>query len=144
MELRIYTPELNLIGIIENFTSLIWTRKFYEPGTVELHCPITDYNISLLKLENIISKIDSLEAAVIEDVRITQAYQQNKMVIKGRFLSSYMDRRLIRPRVNFSGMTEVAMRTLLNGVVQIPLVRLGDLKNFEETVEFQATYKNLL
>ena len=32
MEVRIYDRDLNFKGVIENHTSLIWTRKYYEPG----------------------------------------------------------------------------------------------------------------
>ena len=36
------------------------------------------------------------------------------------------------------------MRNLLSGVTAIPLVELGTLNGFAETVEFQATMKNLM
>ena len=55
-----------------------------------------------------------------------------------------MDRRLIKKTVNFSGKTEVAMRQLYSGVVPLPLVELGNLNGFPESVEFQVTMKNLL
>ena len=54
-----------------------------------------------------------------------------------------MDRRLIKQTVNFDGRVEVAMRNLLSGAVAIPLVELGELHGFTETVRFQATMKNL-
>lgn len=41
MEVRIYDRDLNFKGVIENHTSLIWTRKYYEPGNFEIHVPIT-------------------------------------------------------------------------------------------------------
>ena len=56
MEVRIYGQNLFRKGQIENQISLIWTRKFYEPGTFELHAPITDENLSLLQPGNIIGK----------------------------------------------------------------------------------------
>lgn len=42
MEVRIYDRDLNFKGVIENHTSLIWTRKYYEPGNFEIHAPITE------------------------------------------------------------------------------------------------------
>lgn len=144
MEIRIYRPDLYRAGQIENHTSLIWTRKFYEPGTFELHAPITPENLELLVAGNIISKKGSSEAGVIEDIEKEESDIKNEITVKGRFLSSYMDRRLIKSTVNFSGKVEIAMRQLLQGVTPIPLVTLGTLNNFTETVEFQATMKNLL
>lgn len=143
MEIRIYRPDLYRTGQIENHNSLIWTRKFYEPGNFELHAPITDENLELLQPGNIVSKKGSGEAGVIEDIKKEESHITNKITVKGRFLSSYMDRRLIKSTVNFSGLVEVAMRQLLESVTPIPLVRLGELHGFEERVEFQATMKNL-
>ena len=144
MTIRVYNPSLNFQGVVENHTSLIWTRRYFEVGEFELHAPITPDNLNLLLLGNIVWKRGSLEAGVIEDVTLAQNNLQNQIIAKGRFLESYMDRRLIRPTFTFDGKVEVAMRTILSNAVAIPLVQLGTLNNFPETVEFQATYKNLL
>ena len=144
MEVRIYGRNLFRIGQIENQTSLIWTRKFYEPGTFELHAPITDENLYMLQEGNIIGKKGSDEAGVIEDIEKEESDIKNEITVKGRFLSSYMDRRLIKKTVNFSGYIEVAMRQLYSGCIPIPLVELGSLNGFKERAEFQVTMKNLL
>lgn len=144
MEVRIYNKELRRIGQMENQTSLIWTRKFYEPGNFEIHAPITDENLSLLRPGNLIGKKGSEEAGVIESIEKEESDIKNEITVKGRFLSSYMERRLIKKTVNFSGTVENAMRQLLTGAAPIPLVELGTLNGFPETVQFQATMKNLL
>ena len=144
MEVRIYNKELHRIGQMENQTSLIWTRKFYEPGNFEIHAPITDENLSLLRPGNLIGKKGSEEAGVIENIEKEESDIKNEITVKGRFLSSYMERRLIKKTVNFSGTVEIAMRQLLTGAAPIPLVELGPLNGFPETVQFQATMKNLL
>ena len=144
MEVRIYGRNLFRIGQIENQTSLIWTRKFYEPGAFELHAPITDENLYMLQEGNIIGKKGSDEAGVIEDIEKEESDIKNEITVKGRFLSSYMDRRLIKKTVNFSGYIEVAMRQLYSGCIPIPLVELGSLNGFKERAEFQVTMKNLL
>lgn len=144
MELRIYDASMNRIGIVELFSSMIWTRKYYEPGTFEIKAPIIAENALLFVPGNIISKAGAVEAGVIEDVSLSEYSGRSEAVIKGRFLSSYMDRRLIRSTVNFNGKVEVAMRQLLTEATAIPSVELGSLNGFAETVEFQATMKNLL
>lgn len=144
MQLRIYDAELKFLGITENQTSVIWTRKYFEPGEFQVELPITDDNLSLFQLGNIVSKRDSIEAGVIEDLRLHESISAKVIIASGRFLSSYMDRRLIRPKYNFSGRIEVAMRTILDNAADIPLVELGELQGFTEEITFQATYKNLL
>lgn len=144
MQLRIYDAEFNFLGITENQTSVIWTRRYYESGEFSVVLPITDDNIRLYQIGNIVAKRDSIEAGVIEDLQIHESFDSHTITASGRFLSSYMDRRLIRPRYTFDGLVEVAMRTILDNAVAIPLVELGELQGFTDTVTFQATYKNLL
>ena len=144
MEIRFYSPDMDFCGVMENQTSLVWTRKYFEPGEFELHTPITEDNLRLTSRGNLVWKRGGVEAAVIEDRQLEESSSKNEIVAKGRFLSSYMDRRLIKSTVVFSGKVEMAMRQLLSGATPIPRVELGQLQGFEATVSFQATYKNLL
>lgn len=144
MEVRFYNSDMDFLGVMENQTSLTWTRKFYEPGKARLFAPLTKENLALTQLGNLIWMRGCSEAAVIEDRIIEESATRSQIEVTGRFISSYMDRRLIRPKVTFSGKVEVGMRKLLSDAVAIPRVELGTLNDFSETVSFQATYKNLL
>ncbi len=144
MEIRIYNQEMDFQGVMENQTSLLWLRKYYEPGDFELYTPITEDNLKLTQLGNLIWMRGCKEAAVIEDRKLEESDVKNEITVKGRFLSSYMDRRLIKGTVNFSGKAEMAMRQLLSDAIPIPRVQLGEVQGFEESVSFQVTYKNLL
>lgn len=145
MELRIYDASMNFKGLIENQTSVQWNRKYYDCGSFELHCPVTKNNQSLLQRGNLVWIRGAAEAGVIENITIQQDDYQNELTVKGRFLESYMSRRLIRPTYDAqSKRVEVAMREILTNAVAIPLVQLGELNGYEDTVTFQATYKNLL
>lgn len=144
MDLRIYTPDLDFQGIVDDASSIIWTRRYDTPGEAQIVAPIADNNLRLFQRGNLVSFRGATEAAVIEDREIREDYRERKMTIRGRFLSSYMDRRLIRPTFKFSGLVEVAMRSILTNAYPIPLVELGELQGFTDTVKFQATYKDLL
>lgn len=144
MELRFYDKNMMLRGVMENQTSVIWTRRYQEPGDFEIHAPITESNLRLTKRGNLVWMKGSAEAGVIEDLKLEDSSVKNEIIAKGRFLSSYMDRRLIKGTYRFSGKVETAMREILTNASAIPLVELGQVQGFEETIEFQATYKNLL
>lgn len=145
MEIRIYDSEMNFLGIIENHTSLLWNRKYYEPGNFEMHVPFTDSNYSLIQQGNLIWKKGSNEAGVIEYITREESSKNSQITVKGRFLSSYMDRRLIKETYTANNIkVEIAMREILSRATSIPKVELGQLKNYEDKVTFQATYKNLL
>ena len=144
MEVRVYDATLNFKGISENQTSFIWTRRYFESGEFRIYLPLTDDNLKLYKLGNLVTYRGANEAGVIEDLTLRYTSTERVIIAEGRFLTSYMDRRLVRPTLNFSGKVEVAMRKMLTDAVPIPLVELGELNGFEETIEFQATYRNLL
>lgn len=144
MEIRIYDRDLNFVGLVENQRSFIWTRRYFEPGSFELHVPITDYTISLFQMGRLVSYAGAGDAGVIEELELEESALHNEIIAKGRFLASYMDRRLIRGTLNFNGRVEVAMRKILSDATPLPLVQLGTLKGYTDTIQFQATYKNVL
>ncbi|MDL2318549.1 siphovirus ReqiPepy6 Gp37-like family protein [Eubacteriales bacterium OttesenSCG-928-A19] len=142
--IRVYSPTLDFMGTIENHTSLLWKRRYFEPGGFEVHAPATDKNLRLLKPGNLIMRRGSVEAGIIGDLENEESDIKNEVTRQGRFLSFYFDWRLIQGRVNFSGTVEDAMRQLVSvNSEAVPLVELGERKGFAETVSFQATYKNL-
>lgn len=145
MEIRIYSRDLRFQGVSENQTSVIWTRRYFEAGDFEIHAPITDNNVKLYQIGNIVWIQGAVEAGIIEDLKYEETRLLNSITVKGRFLESYMDRRVIHPTVNFSGLTEVGMRTLLQNITpSFPYVELGELQGYEESVRFQCSWKNLL
>lgn len=145
MEIRVYSRDMHFQGVAENQTSIIWTRKYFEAGNFEIYVPITEANVRLFQLENLVWLQGASEAGVIEEVKYTQSNVENNIVVSGRFLESYMDRRLIHPIVNFTGKTEVAMRELLDNITPVlPYVQLGDLQGFDEEITFQYGWKPLL
>ena len=144
MEIRIYNNELFRKGVIEDHTSLIWTRKYFEPGNFELHCPLTSRNITYLSKGNLVSKADTVECGVIESLELNESFENKEIIAKGRFLSSYMDRRLVKGTFSYSGTVQKAMTDLLDSVTPIPLVEYRETRSFSDTITFQATMKNLL
>lgn len=144
-EIRVYSPALERIGSIEDHESLIWTRRYFEPGEFELHAPITRKNLEYLQPGNIITMKGSPEAGVIEHVINEENHEKNIAARRGRFLSSYLDRRLIKNTVQFSGTPEEVMRKMLDVVAPIPLLQKSAFKGIAgERIELQATMKNLL
>lgn len=144
MEIRVYDAYLKFKGISENQTSFVWTRKYFEPGEFRIYLPLTDDNLRIYQLNNLVTYRGANEAGVIENLVMRNTSTERVIIAEGRFISSYMDRRLVRPTLNFSGKVEEAMRQMLTDAVPIPLVQLGELNGFDERIEFQATYKNLL
>jgi hypothetical protein len=153
MELYIYDRNLNFKGIIDNFTSFRWIRKYYKNGEFELHCDLTFDSLELLKKGNIIYKKDDAEAGFIEYRNLKQDIEGKELLtIKGKFLTGYFNRRIIWGTQIFNTTAENVMRSLVteqcispvNTDRIIPNLILGSNKGYINTVNFQVSYKNLL
>lgn len=146
-QVKVYDINLMRQGVIDVYRSLIWTRKFKEAGTVELHAALNKRNLKRLKEGNIVTMSGSVESAVIEGVAADD--YSNEITATGRMLSSGLSRRGIKTVVNISNATyEDAMRTLvdisaISGENPLPRFELGERKGIGETVTFQVSYKEL-
>lgn len=82
--------------MITAFTSLKWTRKYNDVGELELTIPFTSENMGLLAKGNITYKKDTDEAAFILDRNIfTDAFGNERLIIRGKFLNKILDSRII-------------------------------------------------
>lgn len=152
MELFVFNRNLNMLGIIDAFTSLQWIRRYYKAGEFELHCDLTMDNLNLLQRENIIYKKGDTEAGYIEYRDFKQDTDGKEiLIIKGKFLTYYTNRRIIWGTEIINNTVENAMRTLVNDNCINPTdtnriinnLILGTLNNFAPTVNYQVSYSNL-
>lgn len=149
MELYIYSPSIEQLGVIDSFSSLRWRRRFFEPGEFELHCPANSDNLALLAEGNIIARLDRCEAGVIEGLTVESTDESgDELTVTGRMGSSLLDRRIITPAISFTGTAEAAMRKIVsdNAIAArpIPGLTLGTPGNFTPACSFQVRYKGVL
>lgn len=145
MNIRFYSPDLEYLGEVENARSLIWTRRYYEAGEFNLEMPITPDNVALSKRGNIVWLRGSADAGLIENIQLAERNDEALLTVSGRFLAAYLDRRVIKGTpYQFSGTAEDGMRAIVNDMTPIPRIVLGTRQGYSQTVEFQATYKNVL
>ncbi|MBU4437932.1 MAG: siphovirus ReqiPepy6 Gp37-like family protein [Firmicutes bacterium] len=152
MDLYVADRSFNKLGTVNNRTSLRWVRRYRKTGEFEIHCPATAQNVEKLKRGNVIIKPGDPEAGFIK-YRNLQENDEGKelLVIKGDFLTGYLNRRIIWGIEILNGLVEVAMRTLVNKNAINPTdpdriitgLSLGALTNYTETANFQTSYQNL-
>ncbi|NMM65502.1 hypothetical protein HBE96_23265 [Clostridium sp. P21] len=153
MELYIFDRELNFKGILESYSNLRWVRKYHKAGEFELHCALTPEILELLKRENILWKKADDEAGFIEYRNLKQDKNgQEILVVKGRFLTKYLDRRIIWGSELLQTTVENAMRTLVNNNCInpidknriIPNLIIEENKGYIQNINYHISYKNLL
>ena len=152
MDIYIFNRNIELQGIIDNFTSLIWTRKYGKSGEFSLTTNVTDNVINLLKRDNIIYKKDDTEGAFIETVEISLNSQgKEEIKVTGKFLTSYLNRRINWTKLVKRSTYENIMRLLVsNNAINtianriINNLELGEFKGYTGTTKYTNSYGNVL
>lgn len=153
MEVRIFNRDFKFLGLVENYYSYIYNEKYASCGSFELHCPATHENLNLLTLNNLVFRPGDAEGGYIVSRELKKDIKNVEIVIvKGNFMSGYLNRRIIFGTFDFNTTGEDAIRKIINENVinpldsrrKIPKFILGDKKGFLEKVEFRTSYKNTL
>src|SRR5512133_2365475 len=100
MELRVLNTSFVSVGIVDSVNSMIWTERYYGYGDFEIYVEYTPEMLALLQEEYYLVLANSEKAMIIEDVSIKANPETgNKLLIKGRSLSSLLDRRIVLSQV---------------------------------------------
>lgn len=146
-QVKVYNIDLQRLGVIDVYRSLIWTRKYKEAGTVEFHAALNSRNLALLQKGNILTMTGSVESAIVEGMAADD--YSNEITATGRMLSAGLSRRGIKTVVNISNATyEAAMRKLVDVSAisvtnPLPHLLLGEEKGLGNAVTLQVSYKDL-
>jgi len=153
LEAYVYNTDLEAIGIIDAFASLIWTTRYFQEGDFELYLPVSDKNIKLLQENYYLMRPDDDSVMIIKKIKITTDLENSSyMTVSGPSLESVLGRRIIWRQTNLSGRVEECIRRLIteNAIEpdvlsrKIHRLKLGTLLGFTETMETQVTGDNLL
>lgn len=156
----IYVLDQNLkpIAIVDAFTSVIWADRYYEQGDCELYLPATMTALSVLKKGNYLTKSDSEMVCVIEKIEVdTNSENGNYLIITGRDVKSFLDRRVVWNTISIDGNVEAAVRSMVDGALGGTavaarkllkqnggrLMYLGTSQGLAEVTTEQISYKNI-
>lgn len=96
--IRIIDRDFNLLSEIDDYESLLWTRRWYRPGEFELCINLNKQNTRTLQKENIV--LFGEKAGIIRHREISldeNGKGGETLVIKGSSLSSLIGRRITLP-----------------------------------------------
>ncbi len=141
--LYIYDLDFNFIGTIDSFKSLRWRRKYFEAGEFEIVLTPDDTIIDYLKNDYLIMRNNYTEAGIIETISFSDNGTDEDYTISGRFLSSILDRRIVKKQINFNGTSVDGMKSLLYQMSPFPKFEIEQTTFDSENINFQCTYKNI-
>lgn len=152
-ELYILNQDRERIDIIDDYKSLIWTPRFYECGDFEIYIKASERTLSLLHVDNYVTRPDSDMVGIIEKVQtVTDPDEGDHIIASGRCAKSLIGRRVVWFVTNISDTVENGIRRLLTENLiapkyfyrEMPNFVLGESQGFTETMSAQYTGDNVL
>lgn len=119
LKMEVYTPALELAGILEVYQSVIWEEYAFQAGSFSVDSLITPATAALLIPENIIW-IGGETAGIIEAVQESVGEAGPYITVKGPLLAGLLDRRILWGRYDLRGAAPTIMRELVNDCAVTP------------------------
>lgn len=113
LKLEVYTPALELVGMLEIQRSVIWAEKAFSAGSFSLESLITEDTRALLVPENILW-IAGDTGGIIEHVEQQAGADGPYITVKGRDLTGIFDRRILWGQYDLHGTPAAIMHQLVN------------------------------
>lgn len=103
MDIYVLNKNLVVIAIIDNYKSLIWTKRYYTYGDFELYIPADEKLLNYLKQDYYLTRDDDDSVMIIEKIEITTSVEEGDFfIITGRSLESILARRIVWTQTNIS------------------------------------------
>lgn len=114
MILYIMNTSLEIVKVIDNASSVIWTRRYYEAGDFEIYIKADADVLPYLKEDHFVKRFDSDMIGVIESVQVvTDPEKGDYITVSGRDLKSLLSRRIVWTQTNVSGTVSACINQLL-------------------------------
>lgn len=148
----VMTDQFIRLAVIDDYSSFIWSSRYYTTGDFQLIVDATPEYMSLFKEQYYIVRDDDENVGIIEDIFVERTEDGNdRLIIKGRFIDSIIARRIIAVQTTVSGKISDCIEQLLDENIINPSNAARQIDNFvidsyEVATAFQAQYtgKNLL
>lgn len=149
--LEVYDENLNFVGLINDFVSLVWTSRFYEAGEFDLYAEYKYYN--LLQANFFIMRNDTSEVMQIKTVELSRDADGGMLAhITGKGALEYLSQRIIYHTITFSGDPVNYIKQIINDNVISPASSSRRLQLFNSitgttlgrTIKAQVRWDNVL
>lgn len=158
MDIYVLNKDLNTVGIIDTYLSLIWTTRYYDVGECELEVLATAANLDLLQAGRYLKRPDDNMICIIRKINIKTSIENgNYLIVTGKDVKCLLYQRIVWNTTVFSTTTEAMIRTLAYnalGNASAPdraikntngniIFELETLAGFTGDSEEQISYKNV-
>lgn len=136
---NVYDKNLNRVGTIETWVSLLWQEGYNTVGTFVIECQQTKEVAKLLKIGNYIGRGDFKTLCLIRSVEV----RDHRIVANGHPAVNILGERVSTTIISNEN-AEEAMRSLVANMSQWECVEVGELAGITENFERQISDKTVL
>ncbi|MBP5598385.1 MAG: siphovirus ReqiPepy6 Gp37-like family protein [Pseudobutyrivibrio sp.] len=134
MDVTIRDNNFNIVGIVDDYESIIWTDRYNTPGDFQLYGTLDSTIAEYCKIGYFVNIPNSDRTMVIETISAeSNPRQSNKITVTGRSVESILDRRIIWGTEIFLGennKVQDAIREIITHHVISPAVAQRAIPNF--------------
>lgn len=131
MEVLVLDNNLQVVGVIDQYESLLWTDRYNKAGDFEIYTQVNPKILDLAKIDRYLWRKGSEHLMIIESITIKVDVEDGEYItVKGRSLESLLTRRIIWGLRIISGNVQDAIETLLNENAINPKMTTRVLPNF--------------
>lgn len=157
-DVYVLNGNLEAIGIIDSYKSLIWANRYWAVGDCELYVPATTENLTMLRKNNFLIKSGNNMVCQIKKIELdTSTEEGNYLIVTGFDVKKWLDQRVVWSTMNVDGNIETFIRTMVDnalgnsGLYARQIVNLngqrifylGTAAGFTEVITEQVSYKNV-
>ncbi len=113
LKMEVYTPALELVGILDIYRSVIWEEYAFKAGSFSVDSLITPEVTALLVPDNILW-ITEDTAGIIEAIEETADENGPYITVKGPLLTGILRRRILWGRYNLYDTAPAMLRQLVD------------------------------
>lgn len=152
MELYVLDKDFSASGIIDDYKSLIWSKRYAEFGDCEVYVGAKAEYLELLTVGRYLVRNDDDMVCRIETVELeTDEENGDCLIITGYDCRKILSQRIVWSQTNFTGTVENYVRKLVNDAIVNPALserkianfKLGTVLGLTDRIEQQTTYSNL-
>ena len=136
MDLYVMSTSFDILAVVDDYKSLIWTDRYDAAGDFELYLSAYSESLAYLKPDNYLISPNSDRIMIIESIDLSSDVDSgSSATITGRSLESILDRRIVWNQTRIQGNLQNGIQGLLNDAIISPTDPNRKISNFS----FQAS-----
>ena len=131
MNALIMDTSFNVVCVVDDYESFIWSDRFCAEGDFEIYAPVKAQFNSYIKEGYYLWSSKSEHLMIIEDIEIdTDIESGNHITVTGRSLESILRRRIVWTQTILSGDFQNGIKKLLTDNIISPTISARKITNF--------------